>query len=307
MGRSKALGAKKTGASGSKRKAAATPVKKQKKVKAAAKQTAAGASTSTAASSYKVKVLQHWDKLDEDEQTLENVFAICCTTYKKTLKLTTDDTYVGHLVVGGESHIIEQVSGTVLDIHKCWMQMKGQSLSDDFVNSAFGPEYATNITWRRGKIELVTIKYIGMELLPDQEMVLEILTDDGVPSDDFMEFIYNVLHLGLRDAAAIKAFAGLKCDPQFRAFLLDEEDVQKLTEKGIHEAYTASVLKDTLELMQAITDTMKHVFGMSEEEEQEEEEEEGDGEEEEEKNEEKDGEEEEEKNEEEDGEATTSE
>ena len=299
MGRSKALGAKKTGASGSKRKAAASPAKKQKKVKEVAKQTAAGASTSTAASSYKVKVLKHWDKLDEDEQTLEKAFAICCTTYKKTLKLTTDDTYVGHLVVGGESRIIEQVSGTVLDIHKIWMQMKGQSLSDDFVNSAFGPEYATNITWRMGKIELVTIKYIGMELLPDQEMVLEILTDEGVPSDDFMEFMYNVLHLGLRDAAAIKAFAGLKCDPQFRAFLLGEEDVQKLTEKGIHEAYTASVLKDTLELMQAITDTMKHVFGMSEEEEQEEEEKI-----EEEKEEEQ---EEEEKIEGEDGEATTSE
>jgi hypothetical protein len=223
------------------------------------------ASTSTQVT-YKEKVNQLWQLVPQPGRTVAMAAKICTVAYGHTSALTSDKTYVGHMEVEGEEGevVLKQVSGTVLDNHKLYKALQGTPLNDDYVDEAFGPEYATNLVHRGGALEMITIKYLGMELLHGQTMVLDIITQGGfnVISDFFMEFIWNVMHLRLRSAAAIHEFVEMECDPRFYCFLLDDEDVQKLAKEGTHEVFAESDVEDTLELLRDITASAKAMFNM---------------------------------------------
>ena len=266
MGRSKKPTGKRTagkGAAGVRGKVAASPTTKKQKQNPKKPASGDGASGSAAPVQYKVEVKDGWKSVAKKDRTVEKAVEVCIKAYPKASLLVASDVYVGFREMGKPGEVLKQVSNAALDLHKHRMELEGHPIDEETVNIAFSPEYATNVSWRDGTLQLVTIKYLGMQLLPAQEMHLDFFDKDEI-SDDFVEFMWNVLDLKLRDIISILEFVRVKVDKKFRSFLLDDEAVETLTTKGTHEDFTEDGIEDTLEVLRGITSTMKKAFGIKE-------------------------------------------
>ena len=215
---------------------------------------------------FKEVVHELWSKVPSSDRTHAKAVEICIDSYEQTSVLI-EDTYIGHAKIeGGPGEtVLDQVTASILENHAAYKALQGFPLSNDYVDRVFCPEYATNLVWRNGRLELVSIKYIGTDLLPGQMAAMDIVVTKGFPiiDDYFMEFVWNVLRLKLRGPAALQDFVEMNCDPRFYCYLLDDEDVQKLAKEGTHERFADDDIADTLALLRDITASAKVMFNMA--------------------------------------------
>jgi len=134
-------------------------------------------------------------------------------------------------------------------------------------------EFATNLMWTTdNQLRLVSHIRLGLEAT-DEEYVLNWNTDDSshhhvhFPDEMLIDFIWNVLSLGLCTQESMEAF--LRPSPRKRArpvYLLDHDSTKVLEAKGVHEKFDSDELKDTREFFQrgvAILKSLTMIGGVS--------------------------------------------
>ena len=135
-------------------------------------------------------------------------------------------------------------------------------------------EFATNLMWTaENELRLVSNIRLGLEATDEEEYVLNWNTDESshrpkhFPDDMLIDFIWNVLSLGLCTQESMQAF--LRPSPRKRGrpvYLLDHDSTKVLEAKGVHEKFDSDELKDTREFFQqgvAILKSLTMIGGMS--------------------------------------------
>jgi hypothetical protein len=193
-------------------------------------------------------VLKKWNASpDKTPATAILLTAKACVSAKKA---TSDPTYTG-------SAIPDHISKSTLDIY-CAMRAKaGVPLSDNVIDRALFPEYATNMSWSNGTLNLVTTKYVGMEVLPGTETIMD---DAPSPSDALIDFLFNVLRLKLCTVKDIQEFVNQDVFRRAKAYLLSDDDVRTLVAQGIHERFDDEAIADSMMVVQECEKTMRALF-----------------------------------------------
>jgi hypothetical protein len=229
---------------------------------------AAAAAAAAAGEAYKQQV----DALWRQQRGKTDVEAIecCLQAYATSAHLVSPDerSYTGPNLVGEPGKVLRQVSQTLLDLYLAKLELTRYDVFEkeggmDLVNKAFGPESATNFVMTNGKISMVCTKYNGMQNLPGQEMALPLRkeTKKGMPDDFLKEFIWNLLHLGLRTPESIRAFLA---NPGLgRVYMLAEAEVDALIANGQHEAFLLKDDAELLKLLEDVTEMTKIILGLA--------------------------------------------
>lgn len=170
--------------------------------------------------------------------------------------LTSATTYSGPLLIGNPDDTIQQLTATDLDIYKRYKFLVGSPVNDATIDEILGPEFATNLAWIDKELKVVTIKFTGMELLAGSMMSMDVV-ENGVVNDFAVELIWNILELDLVFSGNILKFLSA---PRLEGFLLSNDKVTMLTEKGVHETFEAESLKDVEKMLEDVTRILRVAF-----------------------------------------------
>jgi hypothetical protein len=190
------------------------------------------------------EVLDTWDALSAPEQTPANAVLITAEVCRASDSLTNSSTYTGAVKLSREVPFIPQ---SILELYCCMRTKAGVPISEQALECALFPEYATNLCWVNGNIKVVTNKYVGMEFLPGVEAVMASGDDNTVsPSEVLVDLLYNCMKLELCTLAEIKEFVEQGVWVGAKAYLLSDDDVTKLVKYGTHEKFDASAVEDSI-------------------------------------------------------------
>ena len=173
--------------------------------------------------------------------------------------ILTAKTYSGPMLGdSADEKTIQQLTATDLDIYKRYKMLAGFPVDDAKIDEILGPEFATNLAWIDGEFKVVTIKYLGMELMAGSLMSMEVL-ETGVINDFAVELIWNILELDLVSPAAILKFLA---PVRLEGFLLSNDKVKTLTENGVHETFGYEDEAEVEEFLEEVADVLRSAFGL---------------------------------------------
>ena len=201
--------------------------------------------TAAAMSPILEKVLEKWNELPASEKTPVNAVLMTAEACNRARMLTENPTYTGSVMLCEEMPWITQ---HVLELYVAMRAKSGNPISEDALERAVFPEYATNISFTEGILKVVTTKYVGMKVLPGAEAVLP-CGEDGdetlCPCENLVDLLFNSLKLKLVTLKEIKEFVEQTVWVGARASMLSDKQVKKLVEKGIHEEFDESAIEDS--------------------------------------------------------------
>lgn len=202
----------------------------------------AAASTATGALRH---VLEKWNALPPGEQTPAKAIVLTAESCVGLEKLTVHPVYTGSVVLSRELPFISQ---SVVDLYVAMRARAGVPISERALETAFFPEYATNISFANGRLNVVTNKYVGMEFLPGTEsiMISEDDEDGSFPCDILVDFLFNCVFMKLCTLKDIEEFVSQKVWGGARAYLLSDTQVLQLVRYGVHEKFDAAALEDSM-------------------------------------------------------------
>ena len=119
------------------------------------------------------------------------------------------------------------------------------------------PEFVLNLLIEdEGRtINQMTTKYLGMKDMPVHEAPVD-FNQDCSPDGYLVDFIFNVLKMGLRTPEQIIKFVNTKSMPNVRSFLLQEAETQTLLLGGEHEPFQKMILDEAEEVMIQVNEMM---------------------------------------------------
>ena len=190
-------------------------------------------------------------KLPKNQQTLASAITTTAKICADAEKLCDDDIYVGAYDFG-----VPAILPGVLDVFLGLKAAKGTVISKDDLDDMLGPEYLTNYALENGKIIPVTIKFMGMEQMPHHEADM-IVPEDCAPDVYMVDFIYNIIHLGLRSVKEIESWVKLIVVKNVRSYMLNLGEVDVLLEKGEHEVFREEDVSPEAEFLREVDAAMK--------------------------------------------------
>ena len=210
----------------------------------------AAASTATGALSH---VLEKWNALPSEEKTPAKAIVLTAESCVGLEKLTVDPVYTGSVKFSRELGLgsrvgLPLISQSVLDLYVAMRARAGVPISERALETALFPEYATNISFANGRLNVVTNKYVGMEFLPGTESIIisEDDEDASFPCDILVDFLFNCLFMKLCTLKDIEEFVSQEVWEGARAYLLSDKQVLQLVRYGVHEKFDAAALEDSM-------------------------------------------------------------
>lgn len=193
--------------------------------------------------------------LPKEAQTSRNAVLKSLEVFDEDCILTSKPFYVGSM------HVEDVMEPYIA----CVEAIVGSAAVERMAKN-FGPEYATNFyVSSDGSLLLTTTKYICFPLFPTFETTLDIVATGGdgeiVISDFLLEFIWNVVTLGMRTPDEIKGWVLAAED---YACMLSDDEIEELVGRGVHEALRDDVWENACGLMMAIENTMANLRGFFE-------------------------------------------
>lgn len=174
------------------------------------------------------KVRQHATTF---EGSIKLTCHVCSSLIKQGQHYHQGDTYIGRRTVGsmlGCYHVVgtsalRTVRPGVMDMWMTKTELEGR------MPTSFPPEFATNIRKVNGEIFLISTARLCVE---DQDipMVLNWSTQSFLPDHMLVDFVWNVLALGLKSVYEILQFVFVSSD----GMLLSDDDVRVLMSRGTH-------------------------------------------------------------------------
>lgn len=177
--------------------------------------------------------------------TLEDKIKVCLTVIKNVRLLK--DSYKGRL---GFSEIPRFEKATVKNY------MADLGLTVDELNEAMFTEFATNLAWVDGELQLVTNAYYGMDNMTN--WVSNVLAEDTAETLSenlrfILDFLFNVIKLGLRtEKQILKALTPPKYIDSYKGtklYMLRDDEVAVLMNGGEHEEVIEEGLSESLDVL----------------------------------------------------------
>ena len=168
-------------------------------------------------------------------KTPAKVIMITADACRKASTFTNRACYTGAVKISKE---IPQISQTLLEMTLAARTRAGKPLSESAVMKDLKPEYATNLSWVRGNMALVTGKYIGFEFSAANESEIPVSLSEPTPW--LVEFLSNCLKLDLCTMEQLKQFVSKESWKGARAYLLTDAEVLKLVKYGTHSKFEAA-------------------------------------------------------------------
>lgn len=206
------------------------------------------------------KALDKWETLSSNDQTPAMAVIVTAEACSAARKLTTEPTYTGAVKLSRKVPCLTQ---TVLGIYKAVRARAGMPISEETLERALFPEYATNITFTNGTLKVVTHKYTGMDVLPGIEAVMKCGDGDDetlYPCELLVDLMFNCIKLKLCTLDDIKEFVNQNVWEGARAYLLSDEAVKQLVQYGIHEKFDASAVEDSVLVAGECVEMMDSLF-----------------------------------------------
>jgi hypothetical protein len=143
------------------------------------------------------------------------------------------DMYTGYYTPGsvlGIGHMMTVRPG-ILDVWKTYREWDHNS--DVNIDDVFPIEFATNMKKNAdGSISLLSNKRMCLDVHEYIEIRMD-WTQNGMPDDMLLDFLWNVMHLKLRSSRQIIAFVSDTTDDRDE-YLLSEDNVTDLIQNGKH-------------------------------------------------------------------------
>jgi hypothetical protein len=205
--------------------------------------------------------LKKWNELPEKKRTPAEAIIITADACRRAAKLSGKALYTGSVKISKET---PQISQTVLELYRTMRARCGTYISEHAMIQNMSAEYATNLSWVKGSISLVTGKYVGMEFSAAYESVVSSVT---APTGPLVDLMYNCFKLNLCTYQEVKEFVAKKILWKgARAYLLPDMEVLKLVRSGTHEKFkanhiitTCGIVQECVKFVDTMFEDVKHI------------------------------------------------
>jgi hypothetical protein len=188
---------------------------------------------------------------NEDEPTYlhrksASVFMTICAFIQKNKSkyrnLRGDQHYTGaaRLTLDGKECPLPLFPDAALELFQCLYELQhGTPFDDSLVESAFFPEFITNVKITSNGLHFITNKYMGMQL----SRVSTTLIDDEESEDALransllLDFGYNIIQLELKTIEQMFLFFTRTAQEGDTFILLTDDEVGTLSKYGVHENF----------------------------------------------------------------------
>ena len=182
-----------------------------------------------------------------EEKTMTNMIRAVVAVVKDAPSLGPEE----YVFTGSTTFDTPLLTGAVLDLYKYAAKVRGAPLTDIIEEGAFFMEYYTNIRLLNGNFTPMSVKVMGMEPFAYGSMECDI---NDQPDEYMIDFFYNILKLGLVTEEEIDYFLNMPLQTQnnIEGYLLDENKVRILLEKGQHIVFSSESIGSTAVLLDSV-------------------------------------------------------
>lgn len=214
--------------------------------------------------SFSALVAKNWKNF-RGAKNAKSVATVLVDSYKQCKaqegsRLCDGETYTGPATFTGPGIRFVQISAANLDAYKSYKIANMEPVPDDtWLNEVLGAEYATNIEWINVELKVKSTKYITMELLPSQEMSMDMIDEKGAIHPFLIDFAWNVFELELRTPDQFLKF--MTAPPRYYDVFLFSDEVAVLNERGEHEEYEEEDREESIKFLKEINKFLVEHYG----------------------------------------------